>query len=98
MGCPIRIRSVVPQEAFRVCLEFTDGTQREIDLASFLHGPIFETIRQDPAVFRRVRVDERAGTIVWPNGADIDPDVLYEGLKPAWMESEEEVLKPIGSE
>lgn len=98
MARPIRIRAVVPLEAFRVRLEFTDGTQREVDLSAYLHGPIFEVIRRDPEVFRRVRVDARAGTIVWPNGADIDPDVLYEGLKPAWMEPEEEALKPVGSE
>jgi hypothetical protein len=40
----------------------------------------------DPAVFRSVRVDPQLGTIVWPNGADIDPDVHYRGLKPAWMD------------
>jgi hypothetical protein len=28
------------------------------------------------------------GTIVWENGADIDPDVLYHELKPAWAEDE----------
>jgi hypothetical protein len=26
------------------------------------------------------------GALTWENGADIDPDVLYYDLKPAWME------------
>ena len=33
-------------------------------------------------MFRSMQVEE--GTIAWPNGADIDPDVLYYGLIPAW--------------
>jgi hypothetical protein len=44
-------------------------------------------------VFRSVRVDPRAGTIVWDDQADIDPDVLYHGWKPAWMEAAEEVKR-----
>lgn len=85
----IRIASVKPLEDFVVRLEFTDGTQREIDLEPFLRGKVFENLRQDINAFREVRVDERMGTIVWENGADIDPDVLYHGLKPAWMEEKE---------
>jgi hypothetical protein len=30
-----------------------------------------------PAYFASVRVDPELGTIVWDNGADLDPDVLY---------------------
>ena len=87
----VRIRAVQPLENFVVRLEFTDGTRKEIDLEPYLHGPIFEPIRHDPATFRSVRVDPRAGTIVWDNGADIDPDVLYLGLKPAWMVADEPI-------
>jgi hypothetical protein len=31
----------------------------------------------DTSRFREVRVDSELGTIVWPNGADLDPMVLY---------------------
>ena len=88
----VRVRSVEPLNGFRVRLGFTDGSSKEIDLEPYLRGPVFEPIRGDAKMFREVSVDHRAGTIVWPNGADIDPDVLYLGLKPAWMETEEEEL------
>ena len=82
----VRVQAVEPRDKFVVKLTFTDGTQREVDLEPYLHGPIFEPMRHDPKVFLSVRVDPRAGTIVWPNGADIDPDVLYHGLRPAWRD------------
>ncbi len=63
-----------------------DGVTREIDLAPYLRGPIFDPVRSNPAVFRAVRVE--GGTVAWENGADIDPDVLYYDLKPVWMEGE----------
>ena len=84
LGRLVRVRVVEPLEGFRVHLEFKDGTQKEIDLEPYLHGPIFEPIRSDPAMFRSMKVE--GGTIAWDNGADIDPDVLYYGLTPAWME------------
>jgi hypothetical protein len=60
----------------------------EIDLEPYLHGPIFEPIRRDLRIFRSVKVEPRMGMVVWDNGADIDPDVLYQGLTPAWMEEQ----------
>lgn len=75
-----------------VQLTFSDGIVREIDLEPLLYGPIFEPIQADMDLFRSVQVDEDAGTIVWPNGADIDPNVLYDDdLIPAWMEEPETI-------
>jgi hypothetical protein len=39
-------------------------------------------MRNDPTFFRLVCVE--GGTIAWPNGADIDPDVLYYDGPPPW--------------
>ena len=74
----IRIRAVEPLEDFRLRLWFTDGSVGEVDLAPYLHGPVFDPLVRDPRLFREVRVDPECETIVWPNGADMDPDVLYE--------------------
>lgn len=85
----VEVRTVKPLQKFEVLLEFSTGEQRRIDLEPFLRGPVFEPLRQDPELFRSVHVDEELGTIVWDNGADIDPDVLYGTYVPAWMETEQ---------
>jgi len=84
LGPRVRVRSVEPLQAFKVLVTFDNGTRREIDLEIYLHGPIFEPMRNDPIQFRAMKI--AGGTIAWDNGADIDPDVLYYNLKPAWME------------
>ncbi|HNR32463.1 MAG TPA: DUF2442 domain-containing protein [Candidatus Hydrogenedentes bacterium] len=91
LGPRVRVAAVEPLRAFRVRITFEDETTREIDLDPYLHGPIFEPLRNDPALFRAVKV--RGGTVAWENGADIDPDVLYYGLTPAWMEETESARK-----
>jgi len=83
-----RVRAVNPLGGFTVRLAFSDGSEKVIDLAPYLRGPIFEPLVADPVLFRSVHVDPELGTIVWPNGADIDPDVLYHGLTPAAWEAE----------
>ena len=74
----VRIASVRPLRGLHVELTFTDGVVASIDLEPYLRGPVFHVIREQADVFRAVRVDEQLGTIVWPNGADLDPDVLYD--------------------
>ena len=68
-------------------LEFTDGSERTLDMEPYLKGPIFEPLKRDLALFRSVRVDEELGTIVWPNGADICPDVLVHERTPVALEA-----------
>ncbi len=84
LGRLVRVQKATPLKAFRMLVEFEDGTKKEVDLEPFLRGPIFEPICTNPSMFQDVRVE--GGTIAWANGADIDPDVLYYDLKPAWME------------
>ncbi len=74
-----RVVTVVPTGAFVVRLGFTDGLQATVDLAPWVAGKggVF-TALQNADFFAQVTVDREAGTICWPNGADLDPDVLYE--------------------
>ena len=44
---------------------------------------MFEPLRANRDLFRQVCVDEELGTIVWPNGADMDPAVLHGDFEPA---------------
>ncbi len=85
-GPLVRVKSVEPLESFRVRIIFQNDVKKEIDLEKFLRGEIFEPIRKNLEVFRSVKVID--GTVGWDNGADIDPNVLYYDLKPAWMEEE----------
>jgi Protein of unknown function (DUF2442) len=78
----IRIETAEPLGGYVLRLGFSDGTSRDVDLEAELWGPVFEPLRS-PALFRRVAVDHELGTIVWPNGADMDPDVLHGDHRPA---------------
>ncbi|MBI5763217.1 MAG: DUF2442 domain-containing protein [Planctomycetes bacterium] len=65
-------------EGHRLILTFAGGERREVDMGAMVSfDGVFEPLKDD-AYFRQVRVDPDVGTIVWPNGADICPDVLFE--------------------
>jgi Protein of unknown function (DUF2442) len=79
----IRVTEVEALDGFRLRLGFNDDSERVVDLEDELWGPVFEPLKANPDLFRRVRVDEGIGTVVWPNGADMDPDVLHGSRQPA---------------
>ena len=77
----VRIREAKPLEGHRVQLTLTDGRVIERDLGPMLTGPVFSEIRSDQERFRQMLIV--GGTLVWPNGADLCPDVLiWGGLPP----------------
>lgn len=69
----------------RVRLEFDDGAERTRDLFPLLTGPVFEAIRADHDEFAKVFIDPDLGVLCWPNGTDIDAELLrYDDL---WNEA-----------
>jgi len=63
---------------YRLELSFTDGTTGEVDFRQRIvgRGGVFRQL-EDIEFFKQVQADPEAGTIVWPNGVDFCPEVLY---------------------
>ena len=85
-------------DGYRVELAFSDGVHGVVDLANRIIGRagVFKAL-EDLQFFRQVSVDRAFGTIVWPNGADFCPDLLYAwatGEAVSRPESETIVTKP----
>lgn len=71
------IVAVQPLEHFRLQLRFEDGAQGVVDVRQLVRfGGVFALL-SDPKEFASVQVNPELGTIFWPCGADLDPDVLY---------------------
>ena len=78
MSHPIhRVRRFEIVGPYVIRVEFDDGTAQTIDFEPVLAGELFGPLR-DPALFRQVRLDPEAHTLVWPNGADFDPATLHD--------------------
>jgi hypothetical protein len=77
----LRIRSAQALPERRLRLTLTDGSVVERDVGRLLTGPIFEELQRQFEKFAEVRVE--GGTVCWPNGADLCPDVLiWGGISP----------------
>jgi len=75
MTALIRVTDVEHLGAHSLRVTFSDGLVRELDFVGKLPG-ILATIDDDVA-FAEATVDSIAGTVCWPNGIDLDPDVLH---------------------
>ncbi|MGH2893133.1 MAG: DUF2442 domain-containing protein [Solirubrobacteraceae bacterium] len=61
-------------------LAFADGLCGEVEVLDRMRGPVF-TQAQTVAGFAAVEIDAESGTVVWPGGADLAPDTLYERVR-----------------
>jgi hypothetical protein len=71
------LQDATPLDGYAVRVRFEDGLVSDVDLSYLLDfGGVFEPLR-DREYFRSLRADAEAGTIVWPNAADVAPETLY---------------------
>jgi hypothetical protein len=70
----ISVQAIQPHQLH---LRFEDGVEGTIDLNQIIEFSGVFTDLCDPGYFATVQLDPEIGTIGWPNGADLDPDVLY---------------------
>jgi hypothetical protein len=71
------IVEVQPLVGYQLRLRFEDDVIGSVDVAQLVtFTGIFAPLKER-AYFAQVRINPELGTIVWPNGADLDPDVLY---------------------
>ena len=74
------IIEVTPGEGYTLFIQFEDGVKGQVTLDELVaFEGVFEPLR-DPTEFRKVRVHPELKVVCWPNGADLDPDVLYARL------------------
>jgi hypothetical protein len=73
------VKTVQPLPDFKLRLTFSNGEQRILDVTSWLDTGVFRPLR-DEALFKTVHIS--FDTVVWNNGADLCPEVLYEQSVP----------------
>ena len=79
-GAPYDITAAAVVRHGVLHLTFADGLTGEVEVLDRMHGPVFEDART-PEGFAQVAVDPETGTVVWPGGADLAPDTLYERVR-----------------
>ncbi len=89
----IDIIAVRPLSNRQLDLTFENGLRAIIEMDRVLksYTGVFAPLLEEN-YFQQVKVDTELGTIVWPNGADVCPDVLYS------MASGQPIINPLAIE
>jgi hypothetical protein len=71
------VAAVVPLKNLTLQVRFADGAEGTVEVTKLVRlDGIFARLRE-AEFLRQVAVNEELGCVCWPNGADLDSDVLY---------------------
>ena len=68
------VKSVKPQEDYRLLLTFENGEKRVFELKPYLEKPVFRQLK-DVVLFKTARVV--SGSVEWQGEVDLSYDTLY---------------------
>ena len=71
------VRNVDIAGPYCLRIQFDDGTEQVIDFRPVLAGELYGPLR-NVELFNQVTIDPEIHTLVWPNGADFDPETLHD--------------------
>ena len=77
-----RIVAAEARPDYRLWVRFEDGLEGEVSVKHLVGRGVFASW-SDEAEFRKVYVDEEAGTVGWPGDLDLAPDALHRRLSGA---------------
>lgn len=72
------IKNVKPKDNYILLLTFENGENRKFDMKPYLDIGVFQELK-DSSMFNTVRTI--FDSIEWDNGADFDPEILYQKSK-----------------
>ncbi len=75
-----RVESFEILAPYTLQVHFEDRTEQVINFEPALAGELFGPLR-NLSLFNEVRIDPEVHTLVWPNGADLDPATLHDWPK-----------------
>jgi len=76
----ISVVAVEPMENYQLKIRLSDDRQEIFDMKPYLDIGVFQELK-DPTYFRRVKVEEHFGGVVWPNEQDLSPETIEYNLR-----------------